>query len=421
MPDRLAEQIVQFLRLDEDGVVADLQGFTPRDWSRVLPWLDASGLALYFLYRLEGRNGGSILPPPVLTRLRQNQEDNRQRSNAFAEEMRVIHRRFAASEVEFAVLKGYSLVPAYCPAPALRHQCDLDYLIAENDVHLAGRVLHVLGYSRVSQAPDSYTFARSTGDLPRRDNIYKAQLNYSVELHTTLWDNDEVAKLEQLPHALERRQSFQVSELIFPVLAPEDQFIHQCMHVLSHVLQFWIRLAWLYEIAAFLQRMRADAAFWRTVQDRIEGKPYIEKAVQFVTLLAASIFHVESPKIQEGASRTLRLWVNEYGHQWALHNLPGSKLSLFLFREFMDEKQWQRLQRQRLFPIHRPHSATQVNASRPRRGMHARFAECRYAGQRLAFHLRETWRYLCEKASWQRRLRRIEEGPACAQLERVMR
>jgi len=420
MPDRLAEQIVQFLRLDESGAVADVEGFTARDWSRVLPWLDAGGLALYFLHRLEGRHGGSILPPAILTRLRQNQEDNRQRTKAFIEEMRVIHRRFAASEVEFALLKGYSLVPAYCPAPALRHQCDLDYLISENDVHLAGRVLHALGYSRLGRAPDSYTFARSTGDLPRRDNIYKAQLNYSVELHTTLWDNDEVAKLEQLPHAFECRQPYQVSGLIFPVLALEDQFIHQCMHVLSHVLQFWVRLAWLYEIAVFLQRMRADAAFWRAVQERIEGKAYVAKAVQLVTLLAASIFHVESPKMREGDSRTLRLWVNEYGHQWALHNLPGSKLSLFLFREFMDEKRWQRLQRQRLFPVHRPHSATPVNASRPRRGMRARLAECGYAGQRLAFHIRETWRYLCEKASWQRRLRRIE-APACAPLESVIR
>lgn len=421
MPSRLAERITEFLRHDQAGDASLLQGFPSGEWKRVLPWLDASGLALYFLNRLEKLDGGSMLPTVILTRLRQNQRDNCIRASAFLDEMQVIHQSFDANGVQFALLKGYSLVSEYCPAPELRHQCDLDYLIAEDNLHRASSILHAMGYSRVRKGPGTYTFSRSTGDLPSRDNIYKAGLNYSMELHAALWDNEDVAKLERLPEVLERRQMHQLSGLAFPTLAAEDRFIHQCTHVLSHTLQFWIRLAWLYELATFLSHSRTDAGFWRRVHSRIGERIYIAKAVQLVTLLAATMFAAEAPKIQGSDYPALRLWVNDYGRQWAMHDLPGSKLSLLLFPEFMDEEQWRRLRRQRLFPLRRSHSATQLSASEPRLSLGAQFAELRYAGQRLAFHMRETGRYLRQQRRWQQRLRTWQEKAPCQQLETVMR
>lgn len=409
MADRLKQKVIEFLRYDKPFPVALLDSFRLRDWQQLLPWLDASGLAFYFLKHLEGLDGTGVLPPPILVRLQRNREDNRERSSRFLEEMRLIHHRFDSSGVDFAVLKGYSLVPEYCSDPASRHQCDLDYLVAEEDVHLAGDVLRVLGYSRAHSAPASFTFTRRAGDLPRRKDIYKAGLNSSVELHPSVWDNNDVAKLEQLPDIWTRCQSHQVAGLVFPVLSPEDQFIHQCTHVLSHVLQFWLRLAWLYEIASFLHSMRSELVFWRAVQDRIGQREYIGKAVHLVTLLAATIFGAEAPQIN-GDYPVLRLWVNRYGQQWAMHNLPGSKLSLFLFPDFMGRNRWQRLQRQRLLPVHWPHSATQLNPAEPRRSWAARLAEYRYAVQRLAFHIREGWRYLREKPNWQRRLAAAKEA-----------
>ncbi len=421
MPSRLAERITEFLRHDQAGDASVLQSFPSREWKRALPWLDASGLALYFLNRIEKLDGGGMLPAVVLTRLRQNRKDNRARTSAFLDEMRVIHQSFEANGVEFALLKGYSLVPEYCPAPELRHQCDLDYLIAEDNLHRASSILHAMGYSRVRKAPGTHTFSRSTGDLPSRDNIYKAGLNYSVEVHAALWENEDVPGLERLPGVLGRRQTHQLSGLVFPTLAAEDRFIHQCTHVLSHVLQFWIRLAWLYEIATFLNQARTDVGFWRRVGSRIGGRVYIAKAVQLVTLLATTVFAGEAPPIQGSDYPALRLWVNDYGRQWAMHDLPGSKLSLFLFPEFVDEEQWRRLRRQRLFPLRRSHSATQLSASEPRLSLGAQFAEFRYAGQRLAFHMRETWRYLREQPRWQQSLRAWQEKAPYERLETVMR
>jgi hypothetical protein len=410
MSHRLAQQIVSFLGHGEyDGTVSALEGFPPRDWKRILPWLDSSGLALYLLNRIETLHASRVFPPQVLSRLRQNLNDNRERTAALAGEMRAIHQRFSANGVEFAVLKGYSLVPEYCSLAALRHQCDLDYLVAPDHLHRASQILHDRLYSRVRRSPGTYTFSRTTGDLPSRDDIYKPALNYSVELHTSLWENDEGAVLEQLPQVLARRQFHPACGLVFPVLAPEDRFIHQCMHVLSHTLQFWIRLGWLYEIASFLTRPSVDAAFWRLVEKRVGSREYIGRAVHFVSLLVAEIFGVDAPPFRAGDYPAFELWVNEYGRRWAMHDLPGSKLSLFLFREFMSQEQWQRLEQQRLFPFHRPHAATQVDASQPRRSLGADLAEYFYAAQRLAFHLRETRHYLQEKPRWERRLQNLRQ------------
>lgn len=422
MPCSLAENIVAFLGHGErGGSVSELLGFSPRQWRRALPWLDSSGLALYLLNRVECLNAADVLPPPVLARLRQNQEDNRERTAALMEEMRAIHQRFFAQGIDFAVLKGYSLVPEYCPAAALRHQCDLDYLVAPDHLDHAGQILRGMDYSRVRRSPGTFTFSRSTGDLPSRNQIYQPAVNYSVELHASLWENDEVAVLESLPQLLERRQFHQVSGVVFPVLAPEDRFIHQCMHVLSHTLQFWIRLAWLYEIAGFLRRISTDAAFWRLVERRIGGREYIAKSVYLVNLLAARMFRVDSPVLRADEYPPLELWVSEYGSRWALHDLPGSKLSLFLFPEFMIQEQWRRLERQRLFPVHRPHSATQLDAAAPRRSLRAQLAEYFYTSQRLRFHAREAAVYLHEKPRWRQCLRLLRQDSPSHELEPVLR
>ena len=421
MPSRLPQHIVGFMRRGETGGnPAHLDHFGLAEWQRALPWLDSSGLALHFLHKLETLDAESVLPCSVRARLQRNFADNAQRNAALAEEMRAIHAHFEARTVNFAVLKGYSLIPEYCSMPALRHQCDLDYLVAQDHLSSATHGLRALGYVRVRKSPGTFTFSRSIGHLPGRGEIYKPGLNVSVELHTSLWDNNDVAVLESLPQVLARRRMHQACGLVFPALAREDLFIHQCMHVLSHILQFWIRLSWLYEIATFLSAARTDSRFWRAVDGRIGDASYIARAVGFVASLAAEVFGGEPLPAWSDIPDPLRLWVSQYGLPWAMHDLPGSKLSLFIFREFMNEEQWRDLARRRLFPFHRPHSATQVSDLHPRRSLRAHFAESRYAGQRFIFHCREAWHYFRERPRWRRLLAR-SESMSRESLEAVLR
>ncbi|HKT68434.1 MAG TPA: hypothetical protein VJP83_03310, partial [Terriglobales bacterium] len=162
-------------------------------------------------------------------------------------------------------------------------------------------------------------------------------------------------------------------------------------------------------------------AFWRLVERRIGGREYIAKSVYLVNLLAARMFRVDSPVLRADDYPSLELWVSKYGSRWALHDLPGSKLSLFLFPEFMIQEQWRRLERQRLFPVHRPHSATQLDAAAPRRSLRAQLAEYFYTSQRLRFHAREAAVYLHEKPRWRQCLRLLRQDSPSHELEPVLR
>jgi len=87
----------------------------------------------------------------------------------------------------------------------------------------------------------------------------------------------------------------------------------------------------------------------------------------------------------------------------------------------MSEEQWRTLERQRLFPVHRPHSATQLSAAAPRRSLRAQLAEYFYASQRLRFHAREAAVYLREKPRWRQSLELLRQDSSSNQLEAVLR
>jgi len=87
----------------------------------------------------------------------------------------------------------------------------------------------------------------------------------------------------------------------------------------------------------------------------------------------------------------------------------------------MSEEQWRTLERQRLFPVHRPHSATQLSAAAPRRSLRAQLAEYSYALQRLRFHAREAAVYLREKPRWCRRLELVQQNSPSNELQPVLR
>src|SRR5580704_14280167 len=85
------------------------------DWQRSYHWLDASGMALYFLDRVESLQVESALPAATLERLRGNLADNRHRSSTMFAEFAALNRSFQAAGLVYANLKGFSLSPESCP------------------------------------------------------------------------------------------------------------------------------------------------------------------------------------------------------------------------------------------------------------------------------------------------------------------
>src|ERR1700731_4149423 len=118
-----------------------LYNLSEKGWQRLLHWLDISGLALYFLDRLVELQRCDVLPPKVLARLQQNLRDNMDRTTGMIAESVAIQQEFQEACLVYATLKGFSLFPDSVSKLELRHQFDLDFLVAEKSVLEAQKIL----------------------------------------------------------------------------------------------------------------------------------------------------------------------------------------------------------------------------------------------------------------------------------------
>src|SRR5579864_599137 len=120
--------------------------FSDRKWKRLLSWLDDTGLALYFLRKLEDTGASNALPESATSYLKFNFAANQMRVRDMLARFDILNRQFSEAGVRYSVLKGFSNVPQFCPDPCLRHQCDLDYLIDKQSLCAAQKILLDAGY-----------------------------------------------------------------------------------------------------------------------------------------------------------------------------------------------------------------------------------------------------------------------------------
>jgi hypothetical protein len=86
-------------------------------------------------------NATELLPPPVLARFEQSLANNRRRVDYLAAEFRSLNEGFTRAGLNYAAIKGFSLVPTYCPDAVLLAPSDLDYLVDKPFLPVAQRVL----------------------------------------------------------------------------------------------------------------------------------------------------------------------------------------------------------------------------------------------------------------------------------------
>src|SRR5215471_8504750 len=127
----LAEAIVNQLKVSNDDECQPQvwSGFSEKSWESTLPWLDISGLALYFRQRLATTQQLSLIPSPVRQRLDSCASANGIRAAAMVEELKTLNEIFIGVGINPMVLKGITLVPDYCADSAVRTQYDHDLLI----------------------------------------------------------------------------------------------------------------------------------------------------------------------------------------------------------------------------------------------------------------------------------------------------
>jgi hypothetical protein len=373
-----------------------------KDWQDLLRWLDTSGLALYFFDRLEELGLLETLPMAVLTRLQQNLADNPERINAMITESVAIQHRFQDAGLSYAVLKGFSLWPLSVPKLELRTQLDLDFLVEEEGAMEARHILEEFGYRMHAISGSSWEFKAGEHWPPSLNNLYKAGVSRSAELHLE-------SPSRSGSSLLSRTQKRHFHGVLMPILSPVDLLLGQGLHLYKHVCSPCARTAHMIEFRRHVVARFDDDAFWAQLQQRVSHDPETSLRLGVVILLISRTMgrfapHALNCWTVDHLPAKARLWVDLYGRRSALASFPGSKLYLLLENELESEGLVaKRSLRQALLPRRLPPAiAHAVDGENYYVRLNRYYWQLHFIFFRLRFHLVEGVRYLYELSIWRR-------------------
>lgn len=228
-------------------------------WRERLAFTDRTQMTLY----LRGKPG---LPEWLAGEIEARYEKNRERRARLRHALAEVCQAFAAEQIEFVLLKGFTHVAGFGLDGGLRVQYDLDVLTDPGDMQRARAALARLGYaahgSRSLSAEHALPMVRPSNWTWKRD-YYDPSMPIPVELHGSPWsperDRIDASGVNQF---WARRTAVQAEGLSVPAFAREDALGFASLHVLRHILRQDVRPAHVLELARMLDACASDAAFW---------------------------------------------------------------------------------------------------------------------------------------------------------------
>jgi hypothetical protein len=411
------EEVVEFLSFSRGARAHgdELEKFSSRDWTKVLAWLDDAGLAFYFLSKLKNTNTTDRVPTWAISRLETNFAANQQRVEDMSHRFGLLNRSFDDAGVRYAVLKGLSNVPQFCPDATLRHQGDFDYLVDEPSLPVARQVLLAAGYSpKPSLSQQQFIFVKTGMGKPSRTaEQYSAQSPHAVELHLDIWDREQ-NRLPLLPRLffVEQARIHNCNQLSFPALADEDAFLLQILHACQHLFTLWIRMSCLFEIGYFLNRRAFDTTLWGRIEQRVKDNLVLREFVVIVAELVTKLFSPALPSVIRNWGRTIRpgsrVWIESYARHWAFSEVPvyefrlfpTAKLALFLHQQYRDETTHTNLVRAQVLPFSRLSRIASSLRNKPSLVLNLDWWKRQRLISRGLFHALAGLRYFCEIPRW---------------------
>lgn len=382
-----------------------------RVWKELLPWMDYSGLALYFFDKVCEQKAENLLPPSVFARLQGNLTDNRVRTKAMISELAELSSQFEVKGLSYAALKGLTLWPSSVPKPWLRSQADIDFLIAERDAPEARRILEHRGFHLHAISGRSWEFRTDQIHTATIKNMYRAVPFRCVELHLETHTSAQNSLL-----ARTRLCRYEAVEV--PGLAPVDLFLGQGLHLYKHVCSEFYRAAHLLEFHHHVRMRRDDQVFWRELQVLADTGSIAPLKLGVVNLIGERLLGPAAPEAflqwtTERLPLEARLWVKRYGARMALGDVPGTKLYLLLQRAMSPAGiPAKRSTMRALLPSRIPKvTEAPLNESWSDR-IHRYRLQIRFLHMRFRFHLIEGIRYLYEFTVWSRALSQMRSVQA---------
>jgi hypothetical protein len=403
----LAEAVIATFKTDDARRHSEnISRFRHSTWAGTYSWLDASGLALYFLERLRTLGIESCLPPEVLHRLAQNASDNRIRTALMFEEFLGLNLEFQKAGLSYANLKGFTLAPDACAGISLRCQLDLDFIVACADISGCEPILEKRGYRLAGTGENVREFKADSGQLPSFGDLYKAKPQRSVEIHF----NDPAEQKKIFPESdnLSRPDFKTWGEFHFPVLSECDKFLGQAIHLFKHLNGEWTRASWMLEYANYINFHHKNETLWSEVRQHMLNEPDIKLAVGAATLISEKNFEILSlPNVLKWAIQELPelvgLWIERYGKKIILSEFPGTKLYLLLQGALANNKINWSDGINKLFPFHRPAKITVgYESARLLLSFKQMQTETSYFLFRLWFHVKHGFVYMIEAVRWRR-------------------
>ena len=216
------------------------------DWDEFLQLAARHRLAPAIYPVVQGR---TLLPPGVVTAIRNAFEQNRLAALQRLRELLRVHAALARQNIPSLSLKGVLAGLQIHGDPALRHAGDLDVLIQPADFMRADRVLAELGYrSRSLPGPISESLLPWViGRYCDKEYVHAVSGNV-LELHWRLTVNPQLLPVST-GEIFNQARTVRTGGQSIRVLSAGHELLFLCVHGAKHR---WSRLFWLRDVARLL-------------------------------------------------------------------------------------------------------------------------------------------------------------------------